>query len=76
MMAAQITGNRIDLDHTIILIGLLWVMCGRLLIGKVYFEVCASWSGAVMCPALYEADFVKAVRPAPKRAVEPGVSRC
>ena len=29
----------------------LWVMCGRLLIGKCCFEVCASWSGAVMCPA-------------------------
>ena len=26
-------------------------MCGRLPVGKVCFEVCASWSGAVMCPA-------------------------
>ncbi len=33
----------------------LWVMCGRLPFGKGLFEVCATWSGAVMCPALYEA---------------------
>ncbi len=30
---------------------LLRVMCGRLPVRKVCFEVCASWSGAVMCPA-------------------------
>ncbi len=39
----------------------LWVMCGRLRFGKDCFEVDASWSGAVMCPALYEANFVKDV---------------
>ena len=27
------------------------VMCGRLPVGKVSFDVDASWSGAVMCPA-------------------------
>ena len=29
----------------------LWVMCGRLPVGKGKTDVCANWSGAVMCPA-------------------------
>ena len=28
-----------------------WVMCGRLPVGKGYFDIHANWSGAVMCPA-------------------------
>ncbi len=39
------------------------------------FEGLALWSGTVLCPALYEADFVKDVLLGPKQPVEPGVSR-
>jgi hypothetical protein len=28
-----------------------WVMCGRRLISKSFFNVAADWSGTVMCPA-------------------------
>jgi hypothetical protein len=28
-----------------------WSMCGRLPVGKGYFDIHANWSGAVMCPA-------------------------
>ena len=31
--------------------GPLWVMCGRLPVGKGLCDVDASWSGAVMCSA-------------------------
>jgi hypothetical protein len=36
-------------------------MCGRLPVGKGFFEDDAVLVGAAMCPALYEANFVKVV---------------
>ncbi len=64
------SGRRQAVVHTSAL-----AMCGRLPVGKGCFDGNAKLVGAAMCPALYEADLVKAVRPAPKQAVEPGVSR-
>ena len=53
----------------------LLAMCGRPRIGKGFRGGDTSWSGAAMCPALYEANFVKVVLGKKKSPIEPGVSR-
>ncbi len=50
-------------------------MCGRLPVGKGFFDGDAGLVGAAMCPAVYEGDFVKDVLWASKEPVEPGVNR-